>query len=241
VTAPRDEGRPATTRRGGELRAALFLNGEYAADDAFYRRIAGTADLLVAADGGAARLTALGLRPDAVVGDLDSLDAASLAALRAAGVRVVVHPVCKDETDAELAAAWAVAAGAGRLVVCGALGAGFDHALGNVALLRRQAAAGVDARLAAPDLTVVVLLAGQGMRLSAQPGTRFSLVPLTRRAVASLDGFEYDLDRAALRADRCRGLGNSVRRRGARVRLHAGAAAVLVVAAEEAAVTADAE
>jgi len=232
VTAPREGGRPAAAPRGG-LQAALFLNGEYAPDGAFYGRIADAADLVVAADGGAARLTGLGLRPDAVVGDLDSLDAASLAALRAAGVRIVAHPVRKDATDAELAAAWAVAAGAGRLLVCGALGAGFDHALGNVALLRRLASTGVDARLAAPDLTVVVLRAGQGMRLGAPPGTRFSVVPLTSRVVVSLDGFDYELDRAALRGDRCRGLGNSVRRVGARVHLHAGVAAVLIGAFED--------
>ena len=218
-------------------RAALFLNGEYAADSGFYRRLAGAADLLVAADGGAARLAALGLRPDVVVGDLDSLAGASLAALRADGVRIVAHAVRKDETDAELAVAEALGLGARHLLICGALGAGFDHALGNVALLRRLSAAGVDARLAAPALTVLVLRARQSLRLSAPPGSRFSLVPLTQRVVASLAGFEYELDRAALRADRCRGLGNTVRLGGARVSVHAGTAAVLIGAPEDAVVT----
>ena len=69
--------------------------------------------LVVAADGGARQAPRLGLRPDVVVGDADSIEPAELEALEAAGARVLLLPRSKDASDTELAVAEARAAGAG--------------------------------------------------------------------------------------------------------------------------------
>ena len=58
---------------------------------------------VVAADGGAATALAFGYQPDVVVGDLDSIDAATLAELRRRGVPIETHPRDKDATDGQLA------------------------------------------------------------------------------------------------------------------------------------------
>lgn len=217
-------------RTPGPRRAALFLNGDYAADPDFYRRLAGSADLVVAADGGAERLALLGVRPDVAVGDFDSLCGARLEELTAAGVRIVRHPTRKDQTDAELAVREALRAGARIIDIAGALGGAFDHSLGSLALLRHLAGIGVAARLVEPSLSVTVAVAPRRLVLAAAPGSRFSCLPLTRRAVVSLAGFDYELDHTALRADACRGVGNRVARAGAEIVLHAGAAALTVEA-----------
>jgi thiamine pyrophosphokinase len=219
-------------RTPGLWRAVLFLNGDYAADPDFYRRLAGSADLVVAADGGAERLALLGARPDVVVGDFDSLSEERLAELAAAGVRIVRHPVRKDQTDAELAAQEALRFGAGFIDIAGALGGAFDHSLGSLALLRHLAGIGVAARLVEPALSVTVAAAPRRLVLAATAGSRFSCLPLTRRAVVSLSGFDYELDHVDLRADACRGVGNRVARAGAGVVLHAGTA-VLTVEAQD--------
>ena len=215
-------------RRAGGPRAVVFLNGEYAADEAFYRALAGAADLVVAADGGAAVMRRLGIRPDVVVGDLDSLSLADAGALGAQGVPLKRHPLRKDETDAELAVAEALKRGVAEVTLTGALGGAFDHALGAVALLRRLARNGVAARIAEPGLTAVVARAPALYRARAPRGTRFSLAPLTATTVVSLRGFEYELQRGRLLADAARGLGNSLLRSGAVVELHEGAAALLL-------------
>lgn len=212
----------------GSRRAALFLNGDYAADPGFYRRLAGSVGLVVAADGGAERLALLGLRPDVVVGDFDSLSAERLAEFTAAGVRVVRHPVRKDQTDAELAVSEALRAGAGTIDIAGALGGAFDHSLGSLALLRHLGGVGVAARLVEPALSVTVAVAPCRRVLAASAGSRFSCLPLTRRAIVSLTGFDYELDHVALRADACRGVGNRVLRVGAEVLVHTGAAVLTV-------------
>jgi thiamine pyrophosphokinase len=219
-------------RTPGIRRAALFLNGDYAPDPDFYRRLAGSADLVVAADGGAERLALFGLRPDVAVGDFDSLSAQRVAELTAAGVRIVRHPVRKDQTDAELAVQEALRAGAEVIDLAGATGGAFDHSLGSLALLRQLAGIGVAARLVEPALSVVVAIAPRRLVLAAAPGARFSCLPLTSRAVVSLSGFDYELDHVALRADACRGVGNQVARAGAEVIVHAGAAILTVEAVD---------
>jgi len=213
--------------------AVVFLDGEYE-DAAYYRAWARAAALVVAADGGARFLLAAGVRPDVVVGDFDSLPPADAARLAADGVELVRHPVRKDLTDGELAVEEALRRGAGELVLAGALGA-LDHTLGHLAILRRLAARGVAARLAAPHLTVRVLVAPAETALDAVGGTRVSVVSLGLDARLTLRGFDYEVTRGLVPGDACLGLGNAVRAGdGARITVHEGAVAVLVEAGDEA-------
>jgi len=213
--------------------AVVFLDGVYE-DEAYYRAWAADAALVVAADGGARFLIAAGVRPDVVVGDFDSLPPAAAARLAADGVELLRHPVRKDATDGELAVEEALHRGAGELVLVGALGA-LDHTLGHLAILRRLAARGVAARLAAPQLTVRVFVAPARTVLDAGAGTRVSVAALGGDAVLTLRGFDYPLTRGVLPADACLGLGNSVAAGSAAdIVFHEGAAAVLVESGDEA-------
>jgi thiamine pyrophosphokinase len=224
-------------KSGGDRRAAgpavIFLDGAYE-EEAYYRAWAAAAALVVAADGGARFLIGAGLRPDVVVGDFDSLPPAAAERLAADGVELLRHPVRKDVTDGELAVEEALRRGAGEIVLAGALGA-LDHTLGHLAILRRLAARGVAARLAAPHLTVRVLVAPAQTVLNAVAGTRVSVAALGDGTVLSLRGFEYPLTRGVLPADACLGLGNSVADGGtAEIVIHEGVAAVLVESGSEA-------
>jgi len=103
------------------LRAILFANGVLTDHQAAGAALA-AGDRLIAADGGLAHMRALGLTPDIIIGDLDSVDLEEAARLEAAGVRVVRHPPRKDETDLELALRLACAEGARDVLIFGALG-----------------------------------------------------------------------------------------------------------------------
>ncbi len=216
---------------GARTVAVVFLDGDYG-DPGWYRTLVSRAGLVLAADGGARFLEGLGVRPDAVVGDFDSLDDAGARRLEAAGVELVRHPVRKDVTDGELAVDEALRRGAGEVVLAGATGA-LDHTLGHLAILRRLAARRVAARLVAPDLSVAVLQAPAAVTLAAPAGVRVSVVPLGGDAVVSLAGLDYPLDHGHLPADACLGLGNHVVSAGESViEVHAGVVAVLVEADE---------
>ena len=88
---------------------------------------------VIAADGGYAHTGKLGLQPDAVLGDFDSLGYVPSDA--------VVHPVEKDDTDCMLAIRAGLEAGCTDFVIYGALdGPRLDHTLANLQSLQYLAA-----------------------------------------------------------------------------------------------------
>ena len=95
-------------------------------------------DYVIAADGGYAALQAIGVAPDFVMGDFDSLGHTP------AHPNVETHPTMKDDTDMMLAVRWALTHGYRRLALYGGLGgARLDHTLANLQslafLLRHRA------------------------------------------------------------------------------------------------------
>jgi thiamine pyrophosphokinase len=113
--------------------------------------------VVIAADVGLVEARRLGLEVDVLIGDLDSVPEAELAAFEAAGGVVRRHPEDKDATDLDLAITEAIVAGAGRIVVAGGDGGRLDHLLANALLLgsSRHAAVEVDAVFGAARLHVV--------------------------------------------------------------------------------------
>ena len=112
------------------MHVLICANGVASAETAFP-----AADLIIAADGGARLCAKHRARPDVLIGDLDSLTAAEVARWEAAGVEVLRFPVDKDQTDLELALDLAVARGARRITVLGALGGRWDQSTANLLLL----------------------------------------------------------------------------------------------------------
>jgi thiamine pyrophosphokinase len=111
--------------------------------------------LVVAADGGARGALAAGVRPDLVVGDGDSLDAATRAALREAGVQVDLVAPDKDESDTELCVRACVTRGVTAIRIVGALGGDrLEHAVANLLLLAHPMLDGVDAAIVEERTTV---------------------------------------------------------------------------------------
>ncbi len=76
----------------------------------------------MAADGGYQFIKRLGLVPQRVIGDLDSLPAEQAVELENRGIILERYPIEKDETDLELALRRGVAEGFAVIMVAGALG-----------------------------------------------------------------------------------------------------------------------
>jgi thiamine pyrophosphokinase len=187
------------------------------------------ADLVVAADGGAESLDALGRRPDMLVGDFDSISPALAGRLEAAGVGVERHPADKERSDTELALEAAVARGATEVVLLGAIGGDrLDHELANLLLLADPAMAGRDVRIASRSSTARVLRGGERLALAGSVGDLVSLLPIGGDASGvTTGGLRWPLEVATLGLGRSRGLSNQIVAAPASVSLEHGT--VLVV------------
>lgn len=172
----------------------------------------GAADLLIAADGGAASLDRIGRRPDRLIGDLDSVSPDLVERLGAAGTRIERHPTDKDASDTELALEAALAAGGTRIVLLGGLGGvRLDHEIANLLLLADPGLADVDVRLARGGTTVRVLRGGGRLALDRADGGLLSLLPIGGDATGvTATGVRWELGHAVLRMGRSRGLSNEL-------------------------------
>lgn len=166
-------------------------------------------DLVIAADAGLEVLLGAKRSVDLVVGDLDSVSEAALAAAAAAGIEIQRHPETKDESDLELALAAAIHHGARRIQVLLRDGGRLDHQLANLLVLAspRWQTAELDAVVGDHRLWVVrgertlPLAEGEPLALHAVGG------PATGVTTTNL---QYRLTGADLEALAARGISNLV-------------------------------
>ena len=195
-------------------------------------------EAVIAADGGLARARAIGLQPTLLVGDLDSLDPALIAAAEASGPPIRRSPVAKDESDAELALLAALDDGATRVTMLGAFGgARLDHALANVWLLDHPKLAGIAAALLDTNTRATLVRApgpdGQpaSRSLPGRTGATVSLLPFGGDATGvTTHGLRYPLRDEPLLIGPARGLSNVREAPDAGVTLRAGRLLVIETA-----------
>lgn len=168
---------------------------------------------LLAADGGALKAEAAGLRVDLVLGDGDSLGQDDQSRLIAAGVEVRTVAPEKEMSDTEMCLREALAMGATSMSIHGALGgARPEHSLANVALLALPELAGLDVTIEHGVGTVRLCGAADGparIDLSGQPGDFLSLLPLPPGVLGiTTRGLRYPLKDEDLAHGPSRGLSN---------------------------------
>lgn len=165
------------------------------------------ATLIIAADGGARHLLALGLLPDLAIGDFDSLEPQALEQMEAAGVEIVRRSPHKDETDLELALLAAIERGATQVAVLAALGGRPDQHLANLQLLAHPALIQADVRLWHRGWEVFVIR--DHAHITGTPGDTVSLLPMSDEVHGIVtDGLYYSLQHETLRLGPARGVSN---------------------------------
>lgn len=173
------------------------------------RDLARGAPLVVAADGGLRHAPALGVAPDLLVGDLDSVRPADLAAWP--DLRREVHPRDKDDLDLELAIDAARARGATEVLVAGAFGGRFDQTLATALVAARYAREGLRISLVDGIHDAHPLVAGDRYDERLPQGTVFSLLALGAAARIDVARAAYELSDAVLPFGRGLGLSNRAR------------------------------
>ena len=209
------------------MRALLVCAAPLPGSAELVARLATSADLVMAVDGGGSLCLEARLVPDLLVGDFDSLPQAAFDELQAAGARVVQYPAEKDQTDLELALDLARKNGVDSVTVTAASSGRLDHTLAALGALAR--AADMRPRLLEPELQAWILSATDRAILDLRgQGATLSLMAIGRDAVVSVSGTRWLLDHHILHCCSGLGLGNAITdERLARVTVHDGVVAVL--------------
>lgn len=181
---------------------------------------------IIAADGGALHLAALGLTPQMLVGDNDSLDAATLALCHKAGVEFMPLQREKDFTDGEAALRTSLERGYTRLHIFGALGGNLDHQLGNLLLPLAFRGSWQEVIFYGADCRACYCLSSSIIKGSS--GDTISLLPLSSAVTGlTLTGFRYPLTKAETYLGQSLCLRNQLAEPYARVELDEGVMLVI--------------
>ena len=159
-------------------------------------------DLVIAADGGVKHVEDLGIRPDIILGDFDSLGYAPEGAER--------YPVEKDDTDAMLAAKRGLQEGCREFLFYGSLdGPRLDHTLANLQMLRFLADRGATGRLLGLRQQVKLLRNGK-LTLPPREKGDISLFAFGGEAKGvTIKGLKYELEDGTLTPSFPLGVSNS--------------------------------
>lgn len=154
-----------------------------------------TFDKIIAVDAGLEAVKALGLEPDMIVGDFDTVKPEVLAYYRRMEHIVWdTHQPEKDETDTELALLKAQATGCTEVVVLGATGGRMDHMLGNIHLLFPCLQKGMEAYILDSQNRIYLIDKERTFKRREIWGKYISFLPLTEEVRGiTLTGFKYPL------------------------------------------------
>ncbi len=169
--------------------------------------LARAAQLVIAADSGYDHLLRMGVRPQLLLGDLDSISQAALHDAQTGQLEVERFPTEKDYTDTELVLREAVRRGAGTVLACGMFGGRLDHTLANVLLLASPVLRHTDVRML--DEHQEVRLVRGSVRIRIQEGEVISLIPVGGPVQGiTTSGLYYPLSDATLETGPALGISN---------------------------------
>jgi thiamine pyrophosphokinase len=162
---------------------------------------------IVCADSGAGHLHDIGLIPDAIIGDMDSLRPELLNYFRERGSIIITHPEAKNETDTELALHYAIAMAPDDIYIFGAWGTRIDHTLANLSLL--VSGLQKDMMIKVIDEWCEVFIVTGKHVMEGEAGQTVSLLPFSDRVTGiMLEGFEYPLENGVMEMGKPYGVSN---------------------------------
>lgn len=157
-------------------------------------------DFILCADAGYELARSAGIRPDAVIGDFDSMDAPE-------DETIIRHPVIKDDTDTILCIRHALEMGIRDFLIVGGIGGRLDHTIANLQTLGFLAEQGAQAELCDGKQRAWAVKNGS-IRIPRTSG-KLSVFALGGECEGVfIRGAKYELENARLSPDFPLGMGN---------------------------------
>jgi len=201
-----------------QKRRAVIMAGADVSDYSFYTPLPN--DYIICADRGYRHAKELGVVPDVLLGDFDSIDIPLPS-----GCEIIKYPAEKDETDLQLAISHALSCGYPEIYVVGAFGGRIDHFLGNICLMKWAKERG--GNLVLEDSDTCMFLLADTVVLPRKENRYLSIIPFFEDAVISMSGVKYPVDKAHFVVGDTLGISNEITSNVAHIRVYSGTALIL--------------
>jgi len=178
-------------------------------------------ELRIVVDGALEVTHRLGIKPDFIVGDFDTVNPDLLEHYEKD--IILRHPPEKDQTDTELAIETALNSGYDKLVFFGATGSRLDHSLGNIFLLESLLKQGITAEILNENNRLYLKNQSFILQRHNTRGDYLSLLPLSETVEeVTLTGFKYPVEKLTFYRERTLGISNEITEEEARVEFSEG-------------------
>ena len=185
-------------------RIIIFANGDLPDLDKAHALLHDD-DFIIAADGGTRHALALGLTPNVIVGDLDSLP--SNFEPSTFNGEIVLYPKDKNETDLELAIQHALTLNPEQVIILAALGGRLAQTLGNIALIIHHSSF----IISLDDGIEEVFFCSENSQINGNRGDIVSLIPWQGEVTGIVTtGLKWPLQKETLYPNKTRGISNEM-------------------------------
>lgn len=150
------------------------------------------ADRIICCDGSAKNLLKAGYIPDAIVGDMDSLNGEIAERFRDR----LFTDRNQDTNDLTKSVSWCIGKGYNNLVIVGATGKREDHTIGNISLLAEYIK---DVNVIMITDTGLLLPFLHSSEISSYPGQQVSVFAIDPETEITSRGLRYPLNRTKIR------------------------------------------
>ena len=195
-------------------RAIIIANGSIGDPSWTYKKITGhfgfsRDDIVICADGGASNALKMGLIPDVVIGDMDSIKFGVKEEIRnkSTKTKYISTSPEKDESDTQLAVEYALGLDVKKIIITGAVGGRIDHTLANIILLSSPGLEDIDARILTDNSDMFIVR--KPVNINGVPGKTITLISLSPYTYfTGTSGLKYELKEEELIFSPVRGLSN---------------------------------
>ena len=183
----------------------------------FYREIGELSDIIICADGGLNLAVSVGMTPNIVIGDMDSVDDEVLSSVNS---EIIRYPKEKDYTDGFLALKKAMDIGCDEIIISNAISSAMDHSLANIQML--LSAKDRKAMISEPDVDIYALDSSE-LILKGNAGEMVSILPLSEKAEEiCIEGMKYGIKDGEFSIDGRNGISNEMTGKEARISVKKG-------------------
>lgn len=153
-------------------------------------------DYVIAVDGGLKYLNEIGIRPDCLVGDFDTITSEILNLyMNDVTIEVIKLIPEKDYTDTHTAILKAIELKPNEICIIGGIGTRLDHTISNIQLLFLPLESNIKARIVNENNNISLINGDTVINKSEVYGNYISLIPINGSVKGvTLKGFKYELN-----------------------------------------------